>query len=338
MFRSTFSYGHPVKLSVVLGTCNRLAQLQACIESIFDQTTTKMCVYVTDAGSTDGAIEYLESVKSERLVPILMGTRLGQAKAYNEVFARIESPYVCWLSDDNVIVNGGLDVATKILDENQRIGMVGLKVKDMTGPFVDAPYIGGVSSTGILNVNQGLLRTTILKEVGGFSEGFRDYGIDPDLTAKVIFSGYQVCYTRKVAIHHYRNWSVDPSSEDYHRQMQKQETYLALYREKYRNFISGGIGWKLKKLSWNILQHVFRSTLAPNSQRHFLGLLVRDWHNIFSGRFISLWDPLVCKERPYHLVQYCPSHLCPELLPFDPVKHDTSSPSSDNSKSTAHAR
>jgi GT2 family glycosyltransferase len=325
-----------VKLSVVLGTCNRHAQLQACIESIFDQTTTKVCVYVTDAGSTDGTIEYLESVKSERLFPILMGTRLGQAKAYNQVFARIESPYVCWLSDDNVIANGGLDVATRILDENQRIGMVGLKVKDMTGPFVDAPYIGGVSSIGILNVNQGLLRTTILKEVGGFSEGFRDYGIDPDLTAKVIFSGYQVCYTREVAIHHYRNWSVDRSSEDYHRQMQRQEVYLELYDKKYRDFVSGGIGWKLKKLGWNIFQRIFGSIFTANAHRSFLGLIERDWRNIFSARFISLLDPLFYRGRSYHLVQYCPQRLCPEQLPFDHLKNDASL-SSDDSRSATHA-
>jgi GT2 family glycosyltransferase len=328
--------GHTVELSVVLGTYNRHVQLEACIQSIFDQTMTNVCVYVIDAGSTDGTMKYLESVTSERLVPIFMGRRVGQAKAYNHVFAGIESPYVCWLSDDNVIVNRGLDAAIAVLEENQRIGMVALKVKDMTGPFIDAPYIGGVSSIGVLNVNQGLLRTMILKEVGGFSEGFRDYGIDPDLTAKIIFSGYQVAYTRKVAIHHYRSWSVDHSSEEYHRQVQRQQAYLALYDEKYRDFESGGFGWKLKILGWNAFQRVFGFIITADSGRQFLGLTVRDWHNMFSSRFISLFDPLICKGKSYHLLQSCPCRLRPKQLPLDPGKRDTS-PSSDERTTVDHA-
>ena len=89
------------RVSVVLGTYNRLNNLRTCIRSIFEQTRTPTRVYVTDAGSTDGTIEYLQSIASERLVPVLVGKKLGQARAYNEVFATIETPYVCWLSDDN---------------------------------------------------------------------------------------------------------------------------------------------------------------------------------------------------------------------------------------------
>lgn len=87
--------------------------------------------------------------------------------------------------------------------------MVGLKVRDMQGPFAKEPYIGGISSCGILNVNQGLLRTKLLHELGGFSEAFMDYGIDPDLTARLLFSGNDIVYTRNTAIHHWRDWGTD---------------------------------------------------------------------------------------------------------------------------------
>jgi len=293
-------------LSVVIGTLNRHDQIRACVESIFEQTTTPVRVYVTDAGSTDGTIEYLRSVASDELIPIFAGRRLGQARAYNEVFAEIDSPYVCWLSDDNVVVNHGLDVAVGILEANHRIGMVGLKVRDVRGPFVKAPYIGGVSEFGILNVNQGVLRTPILKAVGGFSAEFHDYGVDPDLTAKVLFSGHAVAYTREVTIHHYRNWSTDQASADYARLKEKQQRSVELYRRKYEGLAEAEWRRKARRLVWGLAQRLRGKAASLNSTRRFLGLLPRDWYNILMSRYVSVFDAVRYRGRTYHLVQYCP--------------------------------
>ena len=71
-------------------------------------------------------------------MPVLVGERLGQARAYNDVFATLDTPYVVWISDDNEVVNHGLDVAVDILERLPRVGMVGVKVKDVEGPFVEA--------------------------------------------------------------------------------------------------------------------------------------------------------------------------------------------------------
>jgi GT2 family glycosyltransferase len=308
-----------VKLSVVVGTLNRRDQLRACVESVFAETSTGLRLYVTDAGSTDGTIEYLESVASDRLVPVLEGRRRGQAVAYNRVFASVETPYVCWLSDDNVVVNRGLDTAVRILDDHAGIGMVALKVSDVKGPFVAAPYIGGVSAIGILNVNQGVLRTALLNELGGFSEAFQDYGIDPDLTARVLFSGHSVVYTREVAIHHYRNWSPDTSSEEHARKMERQRVYLDLYRRKYAGCSRGGFAWRIKSAFWRCLQAALGAKVSLESTQRFLGLIPRDWRNVLMSRYVSVLDPLVSHGKPYYLVQYCPPRLRPKSLPADPA-------------------
>ena len=93
-----------MQLSVVVGTYNRLDSLKRCVDSVFSQTRTSTVLYVTDAGSTDGTVEYLQSIASEQLVPLLVGERVGQARAYNDVFKVVETPYVAWISDDNEIV------------------------------------------------------------------------------------------------------------------------------------------------------------------------------------------------------------------------------------------
>jgi GT2 family glycosyltransferase len=303
----------PVRLSVVLGTYNRRDSLQRCVESIFAQTRTPCVVYVTDAGSTDGTTEYLTSIASDRLIPLLVGEKLGQARAYNDVFESVTTPYVVWLSDDNEIVNHGLDDGVQILDRCPDIGMVGIKVKDVEGPFVDAPYVGAVSSIGVLNVNQGMLRTTLLQELGGFSERFRDYGIDPDLTARVLFSGWQVAYTRRVGVHHYRDWSDVPRpGQDL---LQRQRDYADLYAQKWGAFAPADWRWGVRKRAWKLLQKV--TAVRINSRRRLLGLDGRDLCNVLTSRYVSLLDPLQTRGRPYHLLQRPPRERRP--LPPEPA-------------------
>jgi GT2 family glycosyltransferase len=307
-----------MKLSVVLGTYNRIKYLKKCIDSIRQQTKNLAKIYITDAGSTDGTIEYLKSIASDVVIPLFIGEKLGQAKAYNDVFRIVDTPYVCWLSDDNEIVDRGLDIAVQILEENPQIGMVGLKTRDLQGPFVDAPYIGGVSAIGILNVNQGVLRTEVLKKVGGFSETFRDYGIDPDLTAKVLFSGHDIVYTKEVAIHHYRDWGGDSDSPAYQQMMEKQKKYQELYLQKYSEYRQGGWFWKFKKNTWLFIRQGLGVQKLLNSSRPiFLHYIARDWHNIMTGRYISIIEPMRLKDKPYYLVQHCSPYLRPKSLKLE---------------------
>ena len=300
------------KLAVVLGTYNRLDSLKRCIDSVFAQTRTPGVLYVTDAGSTDGTVEYLQSIASERLVPLLIGARLGQARAYNDVFNMVTAPYVVWISDDNEIVNNGLDIAIDILDQQPRIGMVAVKVKEIEGPATVAPYLGAISSIGVLNVNQGMLRTAVLQSVGGFSERFRDYGIDPDLTAKVLFSGWDVAYTRAVGIHHFRAWS--DSSAAGAAQRARQQGYVKLYAEKWARYAPPDRAWNARRRAWSVFQKA--TGLSLNSPRKILGLSSRDWCNVLTGRYVSLLDPLQTRGKPYHLVQHAPPRRRP--LPPDP--------------------
>lgn len=292
-------------LSVVVGTYNRLEQLKRLIDSVARETRTPFRLYVTDAGSTDGTIDYLRSQASEWLRPVFVGRKLGQARAYNDVFLMCDTPYVCWVSDDNEIVNGGLDTAVRILESDHRIGMVGLKVRDKEGPFVKASYIGGISTLGILNVNQGVLPRAVLQSVGGFSEEFRDYGIDPDLTAKVLFLGFDVVYTREIAIHHYRNWSMDETSEEHKALKAKLARALELYERNYASLKEPSATLDLKRKLWEAAKkHLSnRFDLSLNSHKLIFGNVARDYYNALHARFINPFDPLLTRGKAYHLRQ-----------------------------------
>ncbi|ANP46827.1 glycosyltransferase [Candidatus Viadribacter manganicus] len=309
----------PARLAVVVGTLNRLDQIKRCIDSIRRETRTPTIIYVTDAGSTDGTVEYLRQAAAPDLVPLLVGKKLGQAKAYNDVFRTIATPYVVWLSDDNEIVNNGLDTAVAILERDARIGMVGLKTRDKEGPFAKAPYIGGISKAGILNVNQGVLPTSVLRDVDYFSETFGFYGIDPDLTAKVLFSGRDVVYTRDVAIHHYRNWPADQNAPEWVALRAHHEKAERLYLAKYGAFGRFDVFYRLRRGAWK----AYREALGPrfkinSAEAGAAGLLTRDWHNTIASRHISLLDPWLTRGKPYHLRQSASPLARPRQLPPDP--------------------
>lgn len=306
------------ELAVVVGTYNRLDQIRRCIDSIRRETRTPTMIYVTDAGSTDGTVEYLQSAAAADLTPLLIGRKLGQAKAYNDVFRAIEAPYTAWLSDDNEVANGGLDRAVDILRAEPKIGMVGLKVRDKEGPFVKAPYIGGISKAGILNVNQGVLQTRVLREVEYFSETFGFYGIDPDLTAKVLFAGYDVVYTREVAIHHYRNWPADKSTPEWQALQKHHEKADRLYAAKYGALGRFDLLWHARRYGWKAWRELLGDRFKVNGDKPFMGLLMRDWHNTLASRHISLLDPMLTRGKQYHLRQSASPFARPARLPADP--------------------
>ena len=292
----------PPSLSVVIGTCNRRAQLQQCLESLCGRIAHPHEVIVVDAGSTDGTLEYLRSLTGIRVVAD--AERLGQAQSLNRVFRQLESDLVCWLSDDNVLQPGMLDVAAGILATHPDIGMVALKTKDVLGPFAEHPYIGGLSpGARVLTANQGVIRRALFRAVGFFAEEYRDYGIDMELTMQVLLSGSKVALTRAVAIHHFRDHAGNPGAIATAARAER----LAAARQKYLARYAALAPRTLRTRVCEALLHgckargLFRDGRAP------LGYSQRDWTNLLRGRFISKLDFFRTRKEPFYLVQHMPA-------------------------------
>ena len=315
-----------VTLSIIVGTYNRLALLKKCLEALGKGVRVDREIIVVDAGSTDGTLEYLQQCPTIRLVRD--EGLIGQAKSLNRVFAMLNSDFVCWLSDDNIILDGALDSAVDILQHHSSIGMVALKVKDITGAYTRAPYLGGIWETGILNCNQGMLPTRLLRQLGGFDEKFRDYGIDADLTTRVLLAGYQVVYTKRVAIHHYRDHETDnwitksnreqrlQSARDLYRSryaplLIPQKTFSSVENSNFKKFVSKFLLYLKGKVvkHYKILARHLKFSLDESIVNHWLGPFFRDWYNVSHGRFISRWDLFLNLHRPYYLVQQIPDSL-----------------------------
>ncbi|PSN20257.1 hypothetical protein C7271_03060 [filamentous cyanobacterium CCP5] len=304
-------------LSIVIGTRNRLDLLKQCLGALIGKIQVTHEIIVVDAGSTDGTIEYLQSLPEIQLV--CDGKPIGQARSLNRVFRRLRSQYTCWLSDDNVAQPSMLDVAVSILDQHADVGMVALKVKDVMGPFQAEPYIGGINkNTNILTCNQGMVRHELLQQVDYFDETFRDYGIDSDLTAKILLTGYKVVYTKAVAIHHYRDHEQAPGAIAIHERSQRQERTQQLYARKYDNVIRftlrDRINQRVNRFLWIAIRlyclERFQKSLGRFTiglpfpqQKFFRGHPIRDWQNVLLASLISRSDLWQNRDNPFYLVQ-----------------------------------
>lgn len=295
-------------LSILIGTYNRVDHLRRTLEALIGKIAVPHEIVVIDAGSTDGTLDYLQQLIGVRVIQ--EGERIGQARSLNRVFKSLKSRYICWLSDDNVVIDGMLDVAVSILKKDASIGMVALKVKDVTGPHVDSAYLGSVWTSGVLNCNQGMLPTTLLQKLGGFNEEFRDYGIDADLTTRVLLEGYKVVYTKKVTIHHFRDHESDSwiSKDARNRRLEMardlynhEYQFLLNYRRPRVKFIPHMFA---KGLSYGL--DVLKRFMNNNQVLSWVAAALRDWQNVYRGRFISPWDMIRTIGRPYHLVQSMP--------------------------------
>jgi GT2 family glycosyltransferase len=294
-------------LVVLIGTYNRLEQLKKTLASVAQGTLCAHEIIVIDAGSSDGTIEYLEQCPYKKVTPVFQGKLQGQARAFNEVWRDVESAYTGWLSDDTVVLPGSLDLAVKILEQDRRIGMVGLKMKDVAGPSMGVPYMGALSCYGILNCNHGVLPTSLVKALGGFSEEYHTMLIDPDLTAKVLCTGRRVVMTKKISVHHYREWAAGEGGVE---MAEKKDRQLLrnrkIYEDKYA-FLGHGRqtgGYRLKARGRKIINRL----LFKEATRDFetFKLHHRHYYNLLYSRYIRIFDSLCSCGKKYHLVQEIP--------------------------------
>lgn len=313
--------GH-VTLSIVIGTYNRLPLLQRCLEALSNGVYVAHEIFVIDGGSNDGTLEYLKQHAGIRF--IRDEGLIGQAKSINQVIGSINGDFFCWLSDDNMVKDGMLDVAVDILNADKQIGMVALKVRDVTGPHTHVPYLGAIWESGVLNCNQGMLPTPLLRQLGGFNEEFRDYGIDADLTTRVLLTGYKVVYTKGVVIHHYRDHETDNWITKTNRGNRIQ---LArdLYRSRYDKLVPGKNDLPTRNSRISSLSKGFPLYLYEKMAKTLrvlldflmngaifgqrVGSFFRDCYNVLYGRFISRWDLVENFHRSYYLVQQIPDSL-----------------------------
>jgi tetratricopeptide (TPR) repeat protein len=162
-------------------------------------------VIVVDGGSTDGTKEFLSAQPDN--VKVIFDEKLeGAVKAFNKGLRAAQGEYVCWLNDDILVIENALDEMFNFLKDERhaKIGMGAFyyTIMDKDGRCSHNFIINDVA--GIPYADQGMLRTSLMKEMGYFDESFFKYSFDPDFSMRVWERGLAVVGCKKAKFIHYQ--------------------------------------------------------------------------------------------------------------------------------------
>lgn len=256
---SVNSPAKPNKISVVLGSYNRLAFLKLTLGSVRKELSDfPHEIIIVDGGSNDGTLEWL--MKQKDVILIVQHNR-GTFKGkeikrrswgyfMNLAFKCAEGKYICMISDDCLIVpnaiRNGYHLFEEELEKNNKTGAMAFYWRNWPE---QSRYWVGKTLGDKLFVNHGLYLKSALKHVGYIDENLtRFYFADGDLCLKLWHEGYQVIDAPNSYIEHYSHANNAVRSTNRQKLDRDWNAYLSKWENIYYFKDKNNIGsWIEKK-------------------------------------------------------------------------------------------
>lgn len=221
--------------SISIACFNNLAFTKQCLESLFRNTEDYELIIVDNA-STDGTFEYIKSLmdQGKKITLIQNDQNAGFAYAHNQALKEAKGEYFCALNNDIICLKGWLSEMIKPFCD-PKIGIVGSKllvpgsrnVQHEGVFFLDngTPYhinLGGgvnerTNTSRIVPAVTGaclVMKTSLLRELGGFDTAYINGWEDIDLCLKVRKLGYNIFYQSKSVLYHYEGQTAGRLNND----------------------------------------------------------------------------------------------------------------------------
>ncbi|CAM8372153.1 WcaA Glycosyltransferases involved in cell wall biogenesis [Candidatus Methylopumilus planktonicus] len=108
-------------VSIVIPTFNRVAFIEASIDSILFQSYKKIQLIVVDDGSTDDTINLLQQKYGSRIELIRNRVNSGQVKSLNLGWSKCKGKYLGYLSSDDILNKEALAFLVEILESQSEV-------------------------------------------------------------------------------------------------------------------------------------------------------------------------------------------------------------------------
>lgn len=218
-----------MNVSIVILTYNNLELNRKCINAILKYTKGPFELIIVDNASSDGTVEYLKSIKSERVKTVFNNENLGFARGNNIGAKEATSGVVVFLNNDTEVKKGWLEpllkslldkttgiAGSKLLYPNGKIQHAGIVISDDLVPrhiyrTLDADWPPANKAREYQAVTGACLaiKKELFDKVGGFDEGYTNGLEDIDLCFKVKKEDYKVVYCPSSVVVHYESISKD---------------------------------------------------------------------------------------------------------------------------------
>jgi len=101
-----------MKISIVTPSYNQHQFIRETVDSIISQSYENWELRIVDGGSTDGTVDYLETLEDNRITWVSEPDE-GQTNAINKGFRKCTGEIVCWMNSDDVFCPSSFDRVAK---------------------------------------------------------------------------------------------------------------------------------------------------------------------------------------------------------------------------------
>jgi len=309
-----------MELSIIIVNYNVKYFLEQCIHSI-----RKSCsgmnyeTIVIDNNSVDGSQAMLEE-KFPEVILIANKKNQGFSKANNQGINISQGKYILILNPDTVLEEQTMNLTLQFMNLHAEAGALGVKMINGKGKYlpeskrgIPTPktafykivgltklfpkskafaryYLGHLDSSKIqeIEVLPGafmLIRSELLKRIGGFDEIFFMYAEDIDLSYRILKEGWKIIYYPDTTIIHYKGESTKKTSFNYVKIF-----YQAMLLFYQKHFVKNDYKWLAALIQFAIYLRAIISLTSSLFSKIILPVF--DFSFIFLGFFIikPFWE------------------------------------------------
>ena len=209
----------PPTISVIIVNYNTADHLARCLPSILAQQGPSFEILVVDNASRDNSVEIVRS-RFPAVTLIDSPDNLGFAKANNLALKQASGQYIYFLNPDTEVRKNAFAAMQAYMEATPQVGMAGTAIfypDNTPQSSVETRYPGQRYTRGELRNLPGhiawllgasiIVRSEIIKKVGGFSEDYFLYGEDIDLGLTVRKEGWELGFIPDAEIVHWEGQS-----------------------------------------------------------------------------------------------------------------------------------
>ena len=191
-------------ISIVSGTLNRKENVKRLVENTIEKYNFLELVLV-DGGSTDGTVEYIESLNYDNLIFVNYGKRSSYPHFMNLGILNSSGEFICIWDDDAVLINSWTEVLTILDEQKYDFYIFNWKLGDDISSINNTEWIKGnddannwclsdntgESPDGIVTMNYGIFNRKVFSEIGMHNTRFDFWYADNDLSNRAHLFGYK---------------------------------------------------------------------------------------------------------------------------------------------------
>lgn len=227
-----------MKVSIVIINFNTKKLITDCIDSVIKNTKCNFNIIVAD-NSTRTEEKY---ISNNSLVKVINIQNNGFGNACNEGMKAADGDFYLMLNSDTIVHEGAIDRCLEYISSHDDVGAIGCKtlLKDgsldhnckrgLPTPSASLYYFLGldkkhpdspkyaryhatyldenkINTVEVLSGSFMMLRTSLIKKIGGFDEDYFMYCEDVDLCCRIAKNGYKLIYLPTASITHLKGQS-----------------------------------------------------------------------------------------------------------------------------------